>query len=215
MRAEVTTHADGSRSGLSPVIWKAWETTGVDVSFSLGSSQSTSTSSGSRQGTLGEFNSMRGSNRPPSRGVPSSFTVGTETSTTTTTISGTVGVNLNQRREGTQTSVTEQIDTSSLGDRIVSREVIHFMRSRNIQFTETESMKPFTQVYGFFDNVDVNRFCFPKLVEITMVVESLKLVKVFGLMFSPTLTEVSTSQCLGSTRYCIQSCGPCSQIWSI
>ena len=64
-----------------------------------------------------------------------SFTVGTETSTTTTTISGTVGVNLNQRREGTQTSVTEQIDTSSLGDRIVSREVIHFMRSRNIQFT--------------------------------------------------------------------------------
>ena len=35
MRAEITTHADGSRSGLSPVIWKAWETTGVDVSFSL------------------------------------------------------------------------------------------------------------------------------------------------------------------------------------
>ena len=42
------------------------------------------------------------------------------------------------------------------------------MRSRNIQFT-AKSMKPFTQVYGFFDNVDVNRFCFPKLVEITMV----------------------------------------------
>ena len=168
MRAEVTTHADGSRSGLSPVIWKAWETTGVDVSFSLGSSQSTSTSGGSRAGTLQEFNSMRGANRSPNRGVPSGFTVGTETSTTTTTISGTVGVNLNQRREGTQTSVTEQIDTSSLGDRIVSREVIHFMRSRNIQFT-AKSMKPFTQVYGFFDNVDVNRFCFPKLVEITMV----------------------------------------------
>ena len=34
MRAEITTHEDGSRSGLSPVIWKAWETTGVDVSFS-------------------------------------------------------------------------------------------------------------------------------------------------------------------------------------
>ena len=79
---------------------RVWETTGVDVSFSLGSSQSTGTSSGSRQGTLGEFNSMRGSNRPPSRGVPSSFTVGTETSTTTTTISGTVGVNLQPEKRG-------------------------------------------------------------------------------------------------------------------
>ena len=37
-KAEITTHEDGSRSGLSPVIWKAWETTGVDVSFSLSSS---------------------------------------------------------------------------------------------------------------------------------------------------------------------------------
>ena len=168
MRAEITTHADGSRSGLSPVIWKAWETTGVDVSFSLGSSQSTSTSSGSRAGTMAEFNSMRGANRSPSEGVPPNFTVGTESSTTTTTISGTVGVDLNQRRQGTQTTVTEQIDTSSLGDRIVSREVIHFMRARNIQFT-AKSMKPFTQVYGFFDNVDVNKFCFPKLVEVAMV----------------------------------------------
>ena len=134
----------------------------------FGSSQSTSTSSGSRQGTLGEFNSMRGDNRSPNEGVPGSFRVGTESSTTTTTISGTVGVDLNQRRQGTQTTVTEQIDTSSLGDRIVSREVIHFMRARNIQFT-AKSMKPFTQVYGFFDNVDVNKFCFPKLVEVAMV----------------------------------------------
>ena len=35
MRAEITTAEDGSRSGVSPVIWKAWETTGVNVSFDL------------------------------------------------------------------------------------------------------------------------------------------------------------------------------------
>jgi hypothetical protein len=192
MRAEITTHEDGSRSGLSPVIWKAWETTGVDVSFSLSSSSSTSTSGGSRQGTLGEFNSMRGSNRSPSRGVPGSFRVGTETSTTTSTVSGTVGVNLNQRRQGTQTTVTEQIDTSSLGDRIVSREVIHFMRARNIQFT-AKSMKPFTRVYGFFDNVDVNRFCMPKLVEVTMVDGVFEVGEAVGGLMPSSLTESSTT----------------------
>ena len=201
MRAEITTHADGSRSGLSPVIWKAWETTGVDVSFSLGSSQSTSTSTGSRAGTLQEFNTMRGANRPPSRGVPQNFTVGTESSTTTTTISGTVGVDLNQRRQGTQTTVTEQIDTSSLGDRIVSREVIHFMRSRNIQFT-AKSMKPFTQVYGFFDNVDVNRFCFPKLVEVAMVDGIFEVgERVIGLTAS-ALTDVSPNVLIRPSIVC-------------
>ena len=44
-------------------------------------------------------------------------------------------VDLNQRRTGTQQTITEQIDTSSLGDRVVNREVIQFMRSRNITFT--------------------------------------------------------------------------------
>ena len=35
IEADVTTSADGSRSGVSPVIWKAWETTGVNVSLDL------------------------------------------------------------------------------------------------------------------------------------------------------------------------------------
>jgi hypothetical protein len=40
--------------------------------------------------------------------------------------------NLDQRRTGVQHTVREQIDTESLGDRIVSRNIIQFMRSRNI-----------------------------------------------------------------------------------
>ena len=31
---------DGSRSGLSPIIWQSWETMGVDVSFDLSNEQS-------------------------------------------------------------------------------------------------------------------------------------------------------------------------------
>ena len=57
MSVEITTHEDGSRSGLSPVIWKAWETTGVNVSFELSSSEYNSR--GNRQGTRQEFRHER------------------------------------------------------------------------------------------------------------------------------------------------------------
>ena len=180
--AEVSTAADGSRSGITPIIWQSWETMGVDVSFDLSSNSVPETIAGSREGTALEFidlyngqkpnrtlqeninflDNRHGGERPPN------FKVDTETTSTTTTITGTVGVDLNQQRKGKQHTVNEQIDTESLGDRIVSREVIQFMRARNIEFTSTR-LKPFTELYPFFDNVDVARFCMPKLVEIEMV----------------------------------------------
>ena len=73
-----------------------------------------------------------------------------------------------QERQGVQTILTERLDELSLGDRIVSREQINFMRTRNIEFTG-KSFKPFTQVYGFYDAVDVNKFCCSKLLEIEMI----------------------------------------------
>ena len=42
------------------------------------------------------------------------------------------------------------------------------MRSRNIQFV-AKRVKPSTQMYGFFDGVDVTQYCVPKLLEITMI----------------------------------------------
>ena len=71
-------------------------------------------------------------------------------------------------RTGTRTAVTAQFDTTSLGDRVVSRDLITFMRSRNIQFVATK-LKPVTEVYAFFDGVDVTRYCIPKLLEITQI----------------------------------------------
>ncbi len=181
--AEVTEAADGTRSGLSPVIWQSWETTGVNVSFSLdSSSEENAPTTQFRKGTATEFVQMYG---VASRGrsmeqnlkklhnkhdgqVPPNFEVEEESTTTDTTVSGTVGVQLDQQRKGKQHTVSEQIDTESLGDRIVSRNVIQFMRARNIEFTATR-LKPFTQMYPFFDNVDVASFCTPKLIEIEMV----------------------------------------------
>ena len=162
VEAEITTNEDGSRVGVSPIHWESWETTGVNVSASLSSSSSSSTSSGSRQGTSAEFEATgQGSNPPPS------FQVGTETTTTSTTTSISVGVDLNQQRTGEQFTVNERIDTESLGEAVVSREVLHFMRARNIECIST-SMKPYTRLYAFFDSVDVNAFCYPKLLEVQM-----------------------------------------------
>ena len=71
-------------------------------------------------------------------------------------------------RTGTRTVVTEQFDRESVGDRVVSRDIIPFMRSRNIEFV-SKRMKPLTRMYAFFDGEDVTRFCVPKLLEISMV----------------------------------------------
>ena len=60
-------------------------------------------------------------------------------------------------RTGTRTVITEQFDTTSQGDKVVNREVIPIMRSRNIQFHATKC-KPLTRMYAFFDGVNVDKW---------------------------------------------------------
>ena len=74
-----------------------------------------------------------------------------------------------QRRErsGREVLVTETRNDVSLGDRIVSRELITFVRSRNIQFS-SQGIKPLTRVYAFFAGREISRFCVPKLLQISM-----------------------------------------------
>ena len=154
--AEVTTHADGSRSGITPVIWQSWETLGVDLNFDI-----STTEEAFSETTTSEANV---SSAPEGSRLITTTTNDFLTTTTTTTTS----VELQQQRTGQQQTIIEQIDTESLGYRVVSREVIQFMRARNIEFTCTR-LKPFTQVYPFFDNVDVSAFCMNKVIEIEMV----------------------------------------------
>jgi len=93
------------------------------------------------------------------------------TTTTTRTVEENVRETINtgtESRSGSRTTVTEQFDQTSLGDRSVSRDIIPFMRSRNIQFT-LKNVKPLTQLYAFFDGIDVTKYCVPKLLEINMI----------------------------------------------
>jgi len=143
------------QTGFAPTLWGSWQTNWTG-SYNVTSSQTRSTTTGGDwigwQGALGYY-------------VP---IYGTQTTTTyrdnlTTTIQ--TGV---QTRQGTRTAVVEQIDKTSVGDRVVSRDLIPYMRSRNIQFI-AKRLKPSTQMYAFFDTVDVTKFCVPKLLEISMI----------------------------------------------
>ena len=153
-------------TGLVSTVWNAWQTDwiGVDVSTTLRNETRTDLlnnvprtvrrriANGRRRG---QFETRINNVRVPSRDVRVEVT---DRTTTTTT---------NQSRTGLATRVVERIDSESLGDRVVDRENIPFMRSRNIEFIIRDA-KPRTQLYGFFDGQDVGQFCFPKLLEITM-----------------------------------------------
>jgi len=71
-------------------------------------------------------------------------------------------------RKGVQFKVNEKSETQNLGSRVVSREIIPYMRARNIEF-KAQRVKPSTQYYAFFNKINVTEFCFPKLIEIEMV----------------------------------------------
>jgi hypothetical protein len=86
------------------------------------------------------------------------FETTTETTVTTTT---------NQSRQGIQFGVTERFDSTNIGDKIVSREIITTMRSRNIEII-SRRLKPSSRVYAFFDNVDMTSYVVPKLIEVSM-----------------------------------------------
>tara|TARA_B110000211_G_scaffold81251_1_gene95132 strand:- start:3271 stop:8499 length:5229 start_codon:yes stop_codon:yes gene_type:complete len=63
----------------------------------------------------------------------------------------------NQTRVGTNTALAWSTQVDSQGDRIVSIDIIPFIRSRQISFRAVR-MKPNTRVYAFFDGVDVSSF---------------------------------------------------------
>jgi hypothetical protein len=155
-----TVMADASRrfgvdpqTGLAPTVWGSWQTIWTGSSFVDTSSTRTTTSGGAWQGSTG------GGILP----VWGTQTVTTRRDTTrTTTLTGT------STRTNTRTSVVEQIDRTSLGDRTVSRDLIPYMRSRNITWTG-KRVKPSTELYAFFDGINVTRFCTPKLLEIQMI----------------------------------------------
>jgi hypothetical protein len=159
--AEVTTNADGSRTGVSPVLWNSWETVGVNLDMSLSNDQQFLQGASDVVSNGLVDNLLRGRDVGVDQIVDASDAI-------VNNISASGGITLDQQRSGTQSTVNEVIETESLGDRVVRRDIIHFMRSRNIDVTGTK-FRPLTRLYSFFDQVDVNKFVVPKLIEIEMI----------------------------------------------
>ena len=68
---------------------------------------------------------------------------------------------------GLQTTVVEDFEETVVGEKVVGRDIVPYMRSRNVQFA-SKRLKPLTRVYAFFDGEDISKFCVPKLLEISM-----------------------------------------------
>ena len=149
------------QTGLAPIQWNSWETnwSGTDHSDRKSRRRTSSTRQEEHIIRRGWINGGRGPNL-------SRFDRIRTTTTLEDTIRDTFRVD-HQTRTGTRKVVTEQFDNESLGDKVVSRDVIANMRSRNIEIRVTKC-KPLTQLYAFFDGVNVSKYCTPKLLEISM-----------------------------------------------
>ena len=77
----------------------------------------------------------------------------------------TIRVVNNQARQGVRTKIVPKIERRSLGDSVLSRSAIPWIRSRNVGFN-VDRMKPRTRVYAFFDGVNITNYITPKVIEI-------------------------------------------------
>jgi len=139
------------QTGFGPMIWNSWQTnwTGTDV---ITTTRTRNERIGWRgQGPGGRNRVWRGTliDREIRDTLREQIDVGVES------------------RTGERTVITESFDEHSVGDRVVSRDLIPFMRARNVEF-DAKRVKPLTRMYGFFDGVDVTKYCVPKLLEIQM-----------------------------------------------
>ena len=144
-------------TGFGPIQWGAWEETWSSTDVKT-----------KKKGSKTTTQSTSHSNRIDTKGPDLVLTTTTEVDTITTTFQETTTVKTGFARSGIQMQVNESIETQSLGEKIVSTELVPFMRQRNIEWIATR-VQPRTRFYAFFDGESVTKYCTPKLVEIEMI----------------------------------------------
>ena len=168
------------QTGFSEVDWGAWETDWVSETVSRTWSEETSRNLGNialdqipqadsvnlTSQTVQVANGATAGTVSNGQWVERGSVIEGVTLTERTTFEDIIVTSSNSR-EGIQWQVTPRVTTESFGDRIVSRDIIPFMRSRNVEAVITR-MKPKTRFYAFFDNIDVTQFVTPKLLEVSM-----------------------------------------------
>ena len=155
------------QTGFFPIQWNSWQTswTGQETTQRDGGTrQVTRGGGGGRRTVSGGTIRIQG---PGGRARTRSWTNARTTTTFHDTITETFRTGTDNRT-GQRTVITERFDRESMGDRVISRDIISIMRSRNVQFFG-KKVRPLTRVYPFFDGKDVSKYCVPKLLEIAML----------------------------------------------
>ena len=148
------------QNGFAPVLWNAWQTnwTGIDVVNTTRVTQN-----GGNWGA--RFSRGGWPNGDPSTN-PARWIQQRQTTTIREEVRETINRGV-ESRQGVRTIVSEVFDRQSQGEKVLNRDIIPYMRSRNVEFV-SKRMKPITQLYAFFDGEDVTKYCTPKLLEIEM-----------------------------------------------
>jgi len=145
-------------TGFASEVWNSWETNWSGTTTTKTDTRESTTTS-SR--TFGRGGWINGGSGGPAAWVRETTTQPIEQDVTDTIESGV------KQRSGTQYVVTETFEELSVGDKVLSTEVISTVRSRNVEFYAA-NLKPSTRIYAFFDGKDVTKYCVPKLIEISM-----------------------------------------------
>jgi len=136
------------QNGFAPIQWGSWQTTWTGESIES-SSQHTSQS-----GTYGIGRQLgRAGHGQRQQGL---FYLHERT---------TFRVVNNQARQGVRSRIVPKIERKSLGDTVLSRSNIPWIRSRNIGFS-VERVKPRTRFYPYFDGVSISNYVTPKVIEL-------------------------------------------------
>lgn len=157
------------QNGYGPEEWGSWE---EDLTGTY-----TTTSGGEWVGWVG----------PLGRRIPAY-------GTRTTTLNGIV-----ERRTGTQQRLVAKFEEQSLGDRVLSRQNIAHIRSRNLGIS-AERLKPLTNFYAFFDSKAVTNYVTPKIIEIIKDPNEDSRTNNIPFQIGETITVYTTAQSAGGTE---------------
>ena len=135
-------------TGFASEIWNSWETNWSGTTSTESTTQQSSTTSSH---TFGRGGWINGGSGGPAAWVQQTTTQPIEQDVVNTNESGI------KSRSGTQYQVVETFDELSVGDKVISTEIISTVRSRNVEFYAA-NLKPSTRIYAFFDGKDVKLF---------------------------------------------------------
>ena len=145
-------------TGFAAEVWNSWETNWSGTTTTQTDTRESTTTS---DRTFGRGGWINGGSGGPAERVRQTTSQPIEQDVVDTIESGV------KSRSGTQYHVVETFEEISVGDKVLSTEIISTVRSRNVEFYAA-NLKPSTQIYAFFDGKEVTKYCVPKLIEISM-----------------------------------------------